>query len=113
MDWTNFIFPVKKKLDQAAQQGSPDTATQGPSQPAGLDIGKMAQGMANNVKQNFTGPQSAYGQIKNMIPPSIPKMGQPGTAPQPTMQQLQGVGGSSPSCPTCGAPMQANQPQGN
>jgi hypothetical protein len=119
MDWTDFIFG-KKPLSQAAQQGqqSGDTSTgtstangpQGPSQPANIDIGKMAQGMANNVKNNFTGPQSPYGQIKSMMPTSVPKMGQAGTAPQPTMQQLTGAGGPSASCPTCGAPM-ANQTQ--
>ena len=105
MDWTDFIFGKKALKNAAGQGGSPASSSSGS---AGIDIAKMAQDQANNVKQNFTGPQSAYGQIKGMIPSHIPKMGQPGTAPQPTMQQLTGMGGQSATCPTCGGPIGNN-----
>ena len=105
MDWTDFVFPAKHVLGQAANQG-PDTqdssnnpSTQGS---AGLDMGKLAQSQADRVKQTFTGPQSVYGQVKQAMGPSIPKMGQPGTAPQPTMDQLKGIGQSQAPCPMCG-----------
>lgn len=79
MDWTDFIFPAKHVLNQAAGSQGPSNPAQGSSQT--LDIAKMAQDQADSQK--------------------IPKMGQPGTAPQPTMQQLKGMGGNTP-CPTCG-----------
>jgi hypothetical protein len=40
--------------------------------------------------------------------PNIPAMGQPGTAPQPTMQQLMGAGGIQSACPTCGGQMNSS-----
>lgn len=81
MDWTDFIFPAKHVLGQAASQGQSNPAQAPSSSSQTMDIGKMAQDQADNEKaKQFKG------------------------AHQPTMQQLTGVGGSK-ACPTCGAPM--------
>lgn len=79
MDWTDFVFPAKHVLGQLANQG-PSNPASTPSQPAGMDMGKMAQDQADSEKaRQFTG------------------------AHQPTMDQLKGVGMSSQKpCPTCG-----------
>jgi hypothetical protein len=83
MDWTDFVFPVKHVLQDLAERGAKtnETGVRG-FHPANQDIAKMAQEDANNKV-----PQRQVG------------------APQPTMEQLKGMGGAAKSCPTCGSPM--------
>ena len=77
MDWTDFVFPAKHVLKSAAGQSDPTVAS---TQPAGMDIGRMAQDQADAEKaKQFTG------------------------AHQPTMEQLKGMGAPKQApCPTCG-----------
>ena len=100
MDPNNPYLKFISKFGAPQQQQSPQQ--QGPfqqsqqqmqqSMQAGNQIGSMIKKGASYLK-----PQ-----------PQAPAMGQPGTAPQPTMQQLTGAGGASSQCPTCGAPMNSS-----
>lgn len=106
MDWKDFIFPARKPLANAAGQGNQPETQQQPSQPAGLDIAGMAQQQARGMKNDYLGPNSLIGGVRNMVHPQGAPTLQPGHTTidnQPTMQQLQGAGGPpQQKCPTCG-----------
>lgn len=65
--------------------------------------GKLRKIMQDRQNMQMGRSGASYLMRPKQTPPA---MGQPGTAPQPTLQQLQGVGGNA--CPTCGAPMNSS-----
>ena len=105
MDPNNPYLKFISKFGAPQQQQSPQQQPQGPFQQSQQQMQQSMQA-GNQIGGMFKkGASYLMGKQPQAQPPA---MGQPGTAPQPTMQQLTGAGGASSQCPTCGAPMNSS-----
>ena len=104
MDPNNPYLKFISKFGAPQQQQSSQQQPQGPFQQAQQNMQQSMQ--AGNQLGSAIKKGASY--LKPQPQAQPPAMGQPGTAPQPTMQQLTGAGGASSQCPTCGAPMNSS-----